>query len=232
VSRQPWTRRSGFDAVPYKRSRAISMIRPGFYPSASDDIFAGTAIHLQVESAMVPDSPEHCLREAEECDRLAGLSRSVAIRQVLRSVAFHWRKLAERAAERPSTRARRPAAGPATGARVLVVEDDRLVADTLCDLLRGAGCEPVGPADNIAIALDLIQTSRIDAAILDVRLMDEMSYPIAYALRARGIPLVFLTASERGQLPSDLSNEILIEKPFKAPMLIETVRRMARAAMA
>jgi CheY-like chemotaxis protein len=176
---------------------------------------------------MVPESPEHCLREAEECDRLAGLSRSVAIRQILQSVAFHWRKLGERAAERSSMRARRPVAGPMTGARVLVVEDERALADTLCDLLLGAGCQPVGPAENVAIALGLIETSRIDAAILDVRLMDEMCYAVAYALRARGIPLMFLTAYQRRDLPVDLCDEILIEKPFKAPMLIETVRRMA-----
>lgn len=186
---------------------------------------------MQVGSAVVPESPEHCLREAEECERLAGLSRTVAIRQILQSVGFQWRKLAERAAERPSVRASRPAAGPMTRPRVLVVEDERLMADTLRDLLLEAGCEPVGPAENVAIALGLIQTSRIDAAILDVRLMDEMSFPVAYALRARGIPLMFLTATERGQLPVDLSDEILIEKPFKAPMLIETIRRMAQAAM-
>ena len=184
---------------------------------------------MQVESAVVPESPEHCVREAEECDRLAGLSRTVATRQILQSVAFHWRKLAERAAERGlGRRASRPAPGPMTGARVLVVEDETLLADTLCDLLVGAGCVPVGPAANVTIALSLIEKSRIDAAIVDVRLMDEMSYAVAYALRARGIPLMFLTASERGQLPVDLSDEILIEKPFKAPMLIETVRRMAR----
>ncbi len=56
-----------------------------------------------------------------------------------------------------------------------------------------------------------------------------MSFSVAYALRARGIPLMFLTVSQRQDLPVDLSDEILIEKPFKAPMLIETVRRMARA---
>jgi len=178
---------------------------------------------------MGPDSPEHCLREAEECDRLAGLSQTVATRQILQSVAFHWRKLAERTNERVIKRARRPATGPVTGARVLVVEDEALVAETLCDLLLEGGCEPVGPAASVAMALSLIESSRIDAAILDVRLMDEMSFAVAYALRARGIPLMFLTASERGQLPVDLSDEILIEKPFKAPLLIETVRRMARA---
>jgi CheY-like chemotaxis protein len=190
----------------------------------------GTEIDLQVESVVAPDSPEHCLREAEECDRLAGLSRTVATRQVLQSVAFHWRKLAERATERLSARAGRPAAGPMTCARVLIVEDEAILAETLCDLLLEAGCEPVGPAANVAIALSLIEKSAIDAAILDVRLMDEVSFAVAYALRARGIPLMFLTASHRGELPADLCDEVLIEKPFKAPMLIETVRRMARAA--
>ena len=185
---------------------------------------------MQVESPVVPDSPEHCLREAEECDRLAGLSQTVATRQILQSVAFHWRKLAERSAERVNLRARRPAAATMARARVLVVEDETALAETLCDLLLEAGCEPVGPAASVASALSLVESSRIDAAILDVRLMDEMSFAVAYALRARGIPLMFLTASERGQLPADLSDEVLIEKPFKAPLLIETVRRMARAA--
>jgi CheY-like chemotaxis protein len=189
----------------------------------------GTAIDLQVGSVMVPESPEHCLREAEECDRLAGLSQTAATRQILRSVGFHWRKLAERTAERVAQRASRPVAGTMTRARVLIVEDETLLAETLCDLLLGAGCEPVGPAADVAIALRLIEKSRIDAAILDVRLMDEMSFSVAYALRARGIPLMFLTAYQRRDLPADLSDEVLIEKPFKAPVLIETVRRMARA---
>lgn len=182
---------------------------------------------------MVPDSPEHCLREAEECDRLAGLSRTVAARQILQSVSFHWRQLAERAAERLdqrlSSRARPATVGTVSAARVLVVEDETGLADTLCDLLQSAGCTPVGPAANVAMALCLIDECRIDAAILDMRLMDEMSFAVAYALRARGIPLMFLTAYQRRDLPVDLSDEILIEKPFKAPMLIETVKRMARA---
>ena len=42
---------------------------------------------MQVENGMAPESPEHCLREAEECDRLAGLSRTVATRQRLRALA-------------------------------------------------------------------------------------------------------------------------------------------------
>jgi hypothetical protein len=43
---------------------------------------------------------EECLREAEECDRLAGLARTVATRRIMTVVAFKWRRLAEKAAER------------------------------------------------------------------------------------------------------------------------------------
>jgi hypothetical protein len=43
---------------------------------------------------------EECVREAEECERLAGLARSIATRQIMTMVAFKWRKLAEKAAER------------------------------------------------------------------------------------------------------------------------------------
>jgi CheY-like chemotaxis protein len=189
----------------------------------------GPAIDLQVGSPVVPDSPEHCLREAEECARLAGLSQTAATRQILQSMAFHWRKLSERVTERRSARASLPAERTMTGVQVLVVEDETLLAETLCDLVLKAGCEPVGPAANVAVALSLVETSKIDAAILDVRLMDEMSFAVAYALRARGIPLMFLTAYQRRDLPADLCDEILIEKPFKAPLLIETVRRMARS---
>jgi DNA-binding response OmpR family regulator len=117
-------------------------------------------------------------------------------------------------------------------ARVLVVEDETLLADTLCDLLLDAGCEPVGPAANVAVALRLIEQSRIDVAILDVRLMDEMSFAVAYALQERGIPLMFLTGDQGSTLPVDLGDAIVVEKPFKTPMLIEAVRRLASLAAA
>ena len=58
-----------------------------------------------------------------------------------------------------------------TGARVLVVEDESLLAETLCDLVQNAGCEPVGPAATVAAALSLIDKAAIDVAILDIRLV-------------------------------------------------------------
>ena len=53
-----------------------------------------------------------------------------------------------------------------------------------------------------------------------------MSYPVAYALRRRGVPLLFLTSYEQRNLPQDLRDAILIEKPFSVHHLVEIVRRL------
>ena len=113
-----------------------------------------------------------------------------------------------------------------TGARVLVVEDESLLAETLCDLMQDAGCEPVGPAATVAAAMRLIDQGSIDVAVLDIRLLSEVSYPVAYALRRRGVPLLFLTSYEQRNLPQDLRDAILIEKPFSVHHLVEIVRRL------
>lgn len=113
-------------------------------------------------------------------------------------------------------------------ARVLVVEDEPLLAETLCDLMRDAGCEPVGPAATVAEALSLIEQGGIDVALLDIRLRRETSFPVARALRQRGIPWLFLTSYQQHTLPDDLADAILVEKPFSPPALVEVVRRLAR----
>lgn len=113
-------------------------------------------------------------------------------------------------------------------ARVLVVEDEPLLAETLCDLMRDAGCEPVGPAATVTEALSLIEQGAIDVALLDIRLKRETSFPVARALRQRGIPWLFLTSYQQHTLPDDLADAILVEKPFSPPALVEVVRRLAR----
>ncbi len=55
-----------------------------------------------------------------------------------------------------------------------------------------------------------------------------MSFPVAYALRQRGSPLLFLTSAyEQRSLPKDLGDALLVEKPFSPPLLVEIVRRLA-----
>jgi DNA-binding response OmpR family regulator len=119
-----------------------------------------------------------------------------------------------------------------TDARVLVVEDEPLLAETLCDLLGDAGCEAIGPATDVAGALSLIEHSRIDVALLDIRLADETSFPVAHRLRQRGIPMMFLTAHQGRGLPIELGDAIVIEKPFHTRLLLEAVRQMLSQAEA
>jgi CheY-like chemotaxis protein len=79
------------------------------------------------------------------------------------------------------------------GTRVLVVEDNFLAAMALEELLHSMGCEVIGPAPKVAEALHLIEHEPIDAAVLDVNLNGEMVFPVAHALKALGIPMVFAT---------------------------------------
>ncbi len=80
------------------------------------------------------------------------------------------------------------------GCRLLLVEDDYLIADILSLEFEDAGAEVVGPAANVAAALDLLAAGTVDAAVLDVSLLGgEKVWPVADALRARGVPFVFTT---------------------------------------
>ena len=77
---------------------------------------------------------------------------------------------------------------PFSGRRVLLVEDEMIVAWLLVDMLDDLGCAIVGPATSVNQALAMIDAEAIDAAVLDVNLNGQMSYPIADVLAARGVP--------------------------------------------
>ena len=111
-------------------------------------------------------------------------------------------------------------------ARILVVEDEMLFAETLVGLLQDGGFSAAGPATTVNGALSIMATCAIDAAILDIRLVRELSYAVAYALRDRGIPFIFVTACDRLDLPLDLRSRPLIEKPFHPPALLHTLREV------
>ena len=95
--------------------------------------------------------------------------------------------------------------------RVLVVEDDCLQADWLCDLLEGEGIEPVGPAADAKTAQRLLETVSIDAGILDIRLQEGLCFDVARTLEERGIPFLFLTGS---------TGEVIPEKFHGVPLLV------------
>jgi len=114
------------------------------------------------------------------------------------------------------------------GKRILVVEDVLMMAEMVCDELVAAGFEPVGPCATVEKALRLIATSAVQAAFLDVRLRDGLSFPIAYCLRDRGIPFAFLSGSNLREFPTDLKSELLIEKPPQSGELVLALGRLLK----
>jgi CheY-like chemotaxis protein len=97
--------------------------------------------------------------------------------------------------------------------RVLVVEDEYLVAMDMSAYLEAAGAHVVGPASNVSAALAALERTELDGAILDVNLRGEMAYPVADALAARGIPFVFTTGYDARSVPDRFAGVKRCEKP-------------------
>ncbi|MES2987578.1 MAG: response regulator [Pseudomonadota bacterium] len=97
------------------------------------------------------------------------------------------------------------------GLRVLVVEDEPVVAMCLEDILEELGCVTVGPANRLSEGLKLAE-GELDAAILDINLGGERSNSIAELLRSRGVPFAF--ASGYGSAPEGFGAP-MIEKPYR-----------------
>ena len=99
-------------------------------------------------------------------------------------------------------------------ARILVVDDEPLIAMLTGEWVADLGHTPVGPAHGLKAALDLVATSDIDGAIIDVSLGRESGYPLAEELAKRGIPFAFATGhSEAAIAPGHMAVAVLV-KPF------------------
>jgi len=101
------------------------------------------------------------------------------------------------------------------GRRILVVEDEPLLAMMIEDLLSEIGCVVVGPASHLGAGLALASEAELDGALLDVNLGSEAVYPVADALRRRGVPFVFVTGYGRHGLDTPYAAHPTIQKPFK-----------------
>src|SRR3712207_5255758 len=80
------------------------------------------------------------------------------------------------------------------GRRVLVVEDEYLLAEDLRDELEGEGAIVLGPVPSVAEALELLRSGpKPYMAIVDINLQGEMVWPVADRLREMGVPFIFAT---------------------------------------
>jgi CheY-like chemotaxis protein len=111
-----------------------------------------------------------------------------------------------------------------TGLRVLVVEDTFLVAEVIADLLDSCGCTVLGPVPRVASALPMVREAELDGALLDVNLAGELCFPVAAALRERGLPFVFLTGYDDSSIiPEEFQAVPRLSKPIDRRTLAETV---------
>lgn len=108
--------------------------------------------------------------------------------------------------------------------RVLVVEDETLIAIMIEDTLMELGCEIVGPTGRLDKALQLVNEAKFDAAILDVTIRGGKVYPVAEELVARGIPFVFASGYGDWALPETLRDKPRLMKPFTISALEERIR--------
>jgi PAS domain S-box-containing protein len=119
------------------------------------------------------------------------------------------------------------ALGNLSGLRLLVVEDEALIATDLADTLRGLGCHVIGPAGTLEEGMRLAESAdRLDAALLDVNLHGQPSFPLATMLAARGVPVVFATGYSALPEGSGGLGARVLRKPV-APVDIATALRAA-----
>jgi DNA-binding response OmpR family regulator len=109
--------------------------------------------------------------------------------------------------------------------RVLVVEDEPIVALDIRRQLANAGFEVLGPATSVASALPFVAEPGCDVAVLNVNLGNETSEPIARKLRASGKPFVVLSGWSMDDLPPPFNGSTFLTKPVLMAELVAAVRK-------
>ncbi len=112
--------------------------------------------------------------------------------------------------------------------RLLLVDDDPILAILVADWLSESGCEVVGPARTVKAALELVEKEgeALDGALLDVALDRGDSYPVADALALLGVPYAFVTGHGLGGLAPGYRDVPVLTKPFQSEDLQRTIDRL------
>jgi CheY-like chemotaxis protein len=131
----------------------------------------------------------------------------------------------------PIARQRRPAAMSLNdfglaGMRILLAEDEFLIALALAEELEEKGCVIVGPFQNVQAARLAASHESFDCAILDINMNGEMAYDVADEIAARRIPFVFLSGYSAATLPDRFRTTPTISKPCDPAILSKRLRQL------
>lgn len=114
------------------------------------------------------------------------------------------------------------------GARVLILEDDPLIALDLQGIVESEGHEVVGAFDSLAEARAHLADG-LDFALLDIDVRDGKSFELASALDERRIPFAFVSASKRCEVPPHLRNKHFISKPYEEGAILRSLPNEQRS---
>jgi CheY-like chemotaxis protein len=115
---------------------------------------------------------------------------------------------------------------PWHGGRVLVCEDNLLMADVVAEFVRECGLEPVGPVGRLESAMQMARERALDGAILDINLNGQRCFPICAILAARRIPFIFLTGYSAATLPIEYRGVPMVIKPFEPNEMKDVLAQM------
>ncbi len=116
-------------------------------------------------------------------------------------------------------------------ARILVVEDEPMLAYAVEESLLEAGFEIAGVAGRLAQAIAIIESGGCDAAIVDANLAGVSASPVADALSARAIPFIVVSGYSPEQQPGAFPGALFMQKPYRPDDLIQAVRNLLVAAL-
>jgi DNA-binding response OmpR family regulator len=108
--------------------------------------------------------------------------------------------------------------------RMLVVEDEPLVAMMIEDVVAEMDCDIVGPVAQIDEAVAVAKLAEVDCALLDVNIQGGTIEPVAAILKARGVPVLLATGYGSNNIPEVLRNYPCLAKPYSTGRLREAVR--------
>ena len=118
---------------------------------------------------------------------------------------------------------------PLQHVRILLVEDDPIIALDLRETLEAAGATVIGPAPDAASALTILHDRTFDPAVLDHLIVGGDSVPVANELARRGVHFLFLT-SHRGQLAQTFPDAPVIDKPSRPGELVAAIEALVKAS--
>ncbi len=124
----------------------------------------------------------------------------------------------------------RASAGPLSGRRVLVVEDEYFLADDIAQALQALGARVVGPFGELREASAIVDGDvAIDGAIVDINLRSELVFSLARVLRSRKIPFVFTTGYDRTSIAYEFRDIPLWEKPLDVPAVARDLTSLIKS---